>query len=147
MRLVLRYSGGRNATGCAVLQLVRPCVVKPRTYRRKVHRPSRKAECVEMRPLGLERGSAPFHDRRCCPEGPYLNCGKRMERPASRSGTSWGGKPADNGPDLRASPGEKGQILRPMLTRETCVSVVTRRRGKWLLPLSQNGMAAGLLGS
>src|SRR5260221_10242228 len=80
-----------------------------------------KAQCGESRMLRLGGGSAPFHDRRCCPKGPCLNCGERIERPALRSGTSWGGKPADNGPDLRASPGEKGLILCPMLTREICV--------------------------
>src|SRR5260370_37560157 len=31
-----------------------------------------------------------------------LNSDMRIERPASRSGTSWGGKPADKDPDLRA---------------------------------------------
>ena len=31
-----------------------------------------------------------------------LNSDMRIERPASRSGTSWGGKPADKDSDLRA---------------------------------------------
>ena len=52
---------------------------------------------------------------------PCVNRDMRIERLALDGGTIKGQKPADNGPNLRASPGERGQILRPMLTRETCV--------------------------
>jgi len=71
-----------------------------------------------------------------------VNADMRIERLALDGGAIKGQKPADNGPNLRASPGERGQILRPMLTRETCVeSVVTIKWRNWLiLRHDQNGM-------
>jgi hypothetical protein len=70
-----------------------------------------------------------------------VNRDMRIERLALDGGTIKGQKPADNGPNLRASPGERGQILCPMLTRETCVeSVVTIEWRNWLiLRHDQNG--------
>ena len=70
-----------------------------------------------------------------------MNRDMRIERLALDGGTIKGQKPADNGPNRRASPGERGQILRPMLTRETCVeSVVTIEWRNWLiLRHDQNG--------
>ena len=70
-----------------------------------------------------------------------MNRDMRIERLALDGGTIKGQKPADNGPNRRASPGERGQILRPMLTRETCVeSVVTIKWRNWLiLRHDQNG--------
>lgn len=41
--------------------------------------------------------------------------------------------------------GAIGLPLRSMLTKGTCVSVVTTEEGKWLIPSSQNGKAAGSL--
>src|SRR5260370_24599243 len=38
-----------------------------------------------------------------------LSSDTRIERPASRSGTPWGGKPADNEPDLRARMQKRGK--------------------------------------
>src|SRR5260370_42648831 len=38
-----------------------------------------------------------------------LSSDTRIERPASRSGTHWGGKPADNEPDLRARMQKRGK--------------------------------------
>jgi hypothetical protein len=52
---------------------------------------------------------------------PCMNRDTRAEWPALDGGTIQGRKPTDNGPDLRARNGERGQALRPMLTRETCV--------------------------
>jgi len=71
-----------------------------------------------------------------------VNRDMRIERLALDGGTIKGQKPADNRPNLRASSGEPGQILRPMLTRETCVeSVVTIEWRNWLiLRHDQNGM-------
>ena len=76
---------------------------------------------------------------------PCVNRDMRIERLALDGGTIKGQKPADNGPHLRASPGERGQILRPMLTRETCVeSVVTIKWRNWLiLHHDQNGTGSG----
>ena len=72
---------------------------------------------------------------------PCVNRDMRIERLALDGGTIKGQKPANNGPNLRASPGERGQILCPMLTRETCVeSVVTIEWRNWLiLRHDQNG--------
>ena len=70
-----------------------------------------------------------------------MNRDMRIERLALDGGTIKGQKPADNGPNLRASPGERGQILRPMLTRETGGErVVTIKWRNWLiLRHDQNG--------
>ena len=72
---------------------------------------------------------------------PCLNRDTRTEWPASERGTLRGRKPTDNEPVLRARSGERGQVLRPMLTRETCVeSVVTIKWRNWLiLRHDQNG--------
>jgi hypothetical protein len=55
------------------------------------------------------------------PQEPCLNRDTRAEWPALKRGTLQGRKPTDNGPVLRASPGEGGQALCPMLTREICI--------------------------
>ena len=72
---------------------------------------------------------------------PCMNRDTRAEWPALWHGMLQGRKPTDNEPFLRASPGERGQALRPMLTRETCVeSVVTIKWRNWLiLRHDQNG--------
>ncbi len=69
-----------------------------------------------------------------------LSSDTRMEWPASRNGISWGGKPTDKDPDLRASPAERERILCPKPTRETCVrSVVNGKWRNWLKRHGQNG--------
>ncbi len=78
------------------------------------------------------------------PKGPYLSSGTRGERPASSRGTAGGGKPADNvsdGPSRKGPSGypcDRGFRMGQNWPHEgTCVNVVTRRRGKWLIPSSQ----------
>jgi len=57
----------------------------------------------------------------------HYDNGVRVEQPALSCGTGSGGKPADKEHPL---PAEGGDVSNPepMLTRETCVSVVTQNR-------------------
>jgi hypothetical protein len=77
---------------------------------------------------------------------PYLSSGTRGKWPASSSGTAGGGKPTDNVPDGSS---RKSHRATPAIYADERNLRKRRyyRRGKWLTPSSQNGMAAGSLGS
>jgi hypothetical protein len=53
----------------------------------------------------------PFNAKRCCSKELCLSSDTRVKRPASGSGTVWGGMPADNEANLRASPAERQLTL------------------------------------